>query len=51
MKLRSISYWENPVESAGYMALYFLILFFSYIPSMLVSIRPHPPAGRGLDPD
>jgi hypothetical protein len=36
IKLRLISHWEDPYESGGYMALYFFLLFFSYITRALV---------------
>jgi hypothetical protein len=38
MKLRSISHWENPGESFGYMALYFFLLFYSYITRAFVGV-------------
>lgn len=36
MKLLSVSHWDDPRESAAYMALYFFLLFFSYITRALV---------------
>ncbi|KAJ9605903.1 hypothetical protein H2200_009752 [Cladophialophora chaetospira] len=36
MRLRSISRWDNPTESAYYMALYFFLLFFSYLTRSLI---------------
>ncbi|KAK5045714.1 hypothetical protein LTR84_009083 [Exophiala bonariae] len=36
MKLRSIARWENPSESARYMVLYFVLLFFSQITRMMI---------------
>lgn len=38
MKLRDISRWENPSESAGYMVLYFILLVFSQITRMIVRL-------------
>ncbi|KAK5082379.1 hypothetical protein LTR05_007526 [Lithohypha guttulata] len=35
MKFRSISHWENPWETAGYMSLYFSLLIFSQITRMV----------------
>lgn len=40
MKLRSISRWENPRESAGYMTAYFVLLFFSQITRIIVRLLP-----------
>lgn len=37
MRLRNISHWVDPRESAGYMVLYFSLLIFSQITRMIVS--------------
>ncbi|KAI1611708.1 hypothetical protein EDD36DRAFT_297308 [Exophiala viscosa] len=36
MRLRNISHWVNPRESAGYMVLYFSLLMFSQITRMII---------------
>ncbi|KIV80312.1 hypothetical protein PV11_07823 [Exophiala sideris] len=51
MRLRNISHWVNPRESAGYMVLYFSLLVFSQITRMIILFvllgtlyrRWHPP--------
>ena len=41
MRLHSISHWEQPMETAGYMALYFFLLFFSYLTRALVRFQSY----------
>ena len=43
-KLMSIAFWENPMETAAYAVLYFMLCLYNYVTRALVSNRIDSPS-------